>query len=74
MTDTLWNTKDVATHLNVKESTIRHWVFIDYIPHIKFRGAVRYRKEDILEWINRCSVKGPSRISRFSSDILKEKK
>ena len=48
MTSTLWNNKEVATFLNVKESTIRYWVHIGYIPHIKFRGAVRFRESDIV--------------------------
>ena len=47
MPGTLWNTKEVAAYLNVKESTIRHWVHIGYIPHIKFRGLVRNQQEAI---------------------------
>jgi hypothetical protein len=27
----------------VEESTIRYWVHLNYIPHIKFQNLVRYR-------------------------------
>lgn len=67
----LWDTKDVAMFLNVKESTIRHWVHIGYIPHIKFRGAVRFQEADIVSWLKEQTVstqtRSPNRISR---DIL----
>ena len=56
MTSNLWNTKEVAQYLNVKESTIRHWVHIGYIPHIKFRGLVRYQQDTIDEWLAKCTV------------------
>jgi len=49
----LWNTREVAAYLNVKEATIRHWVHIGYIPHIKFRGSVRYRQETIDTWLEK---------------------
>src|SRR3990172_12371739 len=64
----LWDTKDVSTFLNVKESTIRHWVHIGYIPHIKFRGAVRFQEADIVRWLEGNTVstrtRSPNRMSR----------
>ena len=48
----LMNNREVAEYLNVKEATIRHWVHIGYIPHIKFRGLVRFRRETIDAWTN----------------------
>ena len=55
MEDPLLNTKEVAAFLNVKESTIRDWVHIGYIPRIKFRGAVRFNKSEIIEWLKTCT-------------------
>lgn len=55
MEDALLNTKEVAAFINVKESTIRYWVHIGYIPHIKFRGAVRFNKIEITDWLLTCS-------------------
>ena len=74
MTSTLWNNKEVATFLNVKESTIRYWVHIGYIPHIKFRGAVRFRESDIVEWVNRCVATCQTAPSEFASRILRERR
>ena len=74
MTSTLWNNKEVATFLNVKESTIRYWVHIQYIPHIKFRGAVRFRESDIVEWENRCVATCQTAPSEFASRILRERR
>ena len=74
MTSTLWNNKEVATFLNVKESTIRYWVHIGYIPHIKFRGAVRFRKADIDAWLSRCAGSSQLNASAYASRILKNTK
>ena len=67
MNHSLWNTKEVAQYLNVKESTIRHWVHIGYIPHVKFRNLVRYQQGTIDEWLAKCSVgmrHAPGKIAR----------
>ena len=70
----LWDTKEVAAFLNVKESTIRNWVHIGYIPHIKFRGAVRFQKLAITTWIEGCAVSTYLPDARkVSSDILRSR-
>jgi excisionase family DNA binding protein len=74
MTTSLWNTKEVASHLNVKESTIRYWTHIGYIPHIKFRGAVRFRESDIVDWVNRCVTTCQAAPSEYASRILRERR
>jgi excisionase family DNA binding protein len=70
----LWTVREVAAHLNVKESTIRHWVHIGYIPHIKFRGAVRFRESDIAPWLDQCVAACRTTPSEFASRILREKR
>ena len=55
MEEALLTTKEIAVFLNVKESTIRYWVHIGYIPRIKFRGAVRFNKPEIIEWLKTCT-------------------
>ena len=74
MNSSLWNTNEVASYLNVKESTIRYWTHIGYIPHIKFRGAVRFRESDIAEWVNRCVPTCQTAPSEFASRILRERR
>lgn len=70
----LWNTREVSAFLNVKESTIRYWVHIGYIPRIKFRGAVRFRESDIVEWVNRCVATCQTAPSEFASRILRDRR
>lgn len=70
----LWNTGEVARFLNVKESTIRYWVHIGYVPHIKFRGAVRFREADIVEWLNQCAATPRTAPSEYVSRILRERR
>ena len=70
MPSTLWNTREVAAYLNVKESTIRHWVHIGYIPHIKFRGLVRYQQETIDEWLSKCTVGMRRTPGKIAQEIL----
>jgi excisionase family DNA binding protein len=54
----LWNTPELAAYLNVKETTIRYWVHIGYIPYIKFQSLVRFRKTDIDAWLDQRTALG----------------
>ena len=54
----LLDNKEVAAFLNVKESTIRYWTHIGYIPHIKFQSLVRFRKTDIDAWLDQRTALG----------------
>ena len=68
----LWDIREVAAFLNVKESTIRNWVHIGYIPHVKFRGAVRFQKAAIVKWVEECAVSSDSRdAGKLSRNILR---
>lgn len=46
----LWNVKEVAQFLNVKEATIRDWVYRREIPFRKVGSLVRFNPEDIERW------------------------
>jgi excisionase family DNA binding protein len=70
----LWTVKEVAAFLNLKESTIRFWVHIGYIPHIKFRGAVRFRESDIIAWLNQCVAASQTSPSEYASRILRQRR
>ena len=54
----LWNTPELAAYLNVKETTIRYWVHVKYIPYIKFQSLVRFRKTDIDAWLDQRTALG----------------
>ena len=44
--------KAIAELLNVKESTVRKWVATDLIPYIRLGKTIRFRKTEVLTWIN----------------------
>jgi excisionase family DNA binding protein len=65
--------KKIAEYLGVKESTIRYWVHIGYIPHIKFSGAVRFNLEAIDEWLIGRQKGGTFTRAREISDKIMRK-
>ena len=63
----LWNTPELAAYLNVKEGTIRYWVHVKYIPHIKFQSLVRFRKTDIDAWLDKRTALGRTAAGRMTT-------
>ena len=63
----LWNTPELAAYLNVKESTIRYWVHVKYIPYIKFQSLVRFRKTDIDAWLDQRTALGRTAAGRMTT-------
>jgi len=52
-------TKDeVAEMLGVKPSTIYQWTHEGFIPHVKINNLVRFRQNDIDEWIEDRATDG----------------
>ena len=49
---------DVADMLNVKLSTVYTWVLEGYLPAIKLGKLVRFKLDEVLEWIegNRVEI------------------
>jgi excisionase family DNA binding protein len=45
------STKELAKRLDVKESTIRSWVFKKEIPFLKINRLVRFRESAIQKWL-----------------------
>ncbi len=50
--------KEVAELIGVQLSTIYKWTHIDFIPHVKAGGALRFLESDILEWLDKRKSKG----------------
>ena len=46
-----WSTKELAKRLDVKESTVRSWVFKKQIPHVKIGRLVRFKESAIQKWL-----------------------
>jgi excisionase family DNA binding protein len=54
----LLNTYDISDLLGVKPSTVRKWVHLGFIPHVKLGRAVRFEKKAIEEWVSEQSREG----------------
>lgn len=55
---TLLTSTQIATHLNVKKSTIYNWTHTGYIPHIKVGRLVRFDKACVEKWLKNRTVRG----------------
>ncbi len=47
-----FSVKEVATLLNIKESTVREWIYQGMLPAKKFGRAVRIPRDVLEQWIN----------------------
>jgi excisionase family DNA binding protein len=46
--------KELSLYLNIKPSTLYTWARGAKIPNIKINGLVRFRQEEIDEWVESC--------------------
>lgn len=56
--DKLLNIDEISDLLGVKPSTVRKWVHLGFIPHVKLGRAVRFEKKTIEEWVSEQSREG----------------
>lgn len=49
---------EMSALLGVKLSTIYQWTHIGYIPHFKLGRFVRFKENDVLQWLESKSSKG----------------
>ena len=54
----LLNIHEISDLLGVKPSTVRKWVHLGFIPHVKLGRAVRFEKKAIEEWVSEQSREG----------------
>jgi len=47
----LLTVKDVAKLLSVAQSTVYSWVLSGDIPYYKLGKAIRFKEEDVLQWL-----------------------
>jgi excisionase family DNA binding protein len=53
----LFRIQDLSNYLNVSASTIYKWTAKNEILFIKIRGLLRFKKEDIDQWIEKFHYK-----------------
>ncbi len=69
----LLTVKEVATSLQIKQTTLYAWAAQGRIPCIKIHGLVRFRKEEIDLWVDsfreQSKAAGPPRTHPRAFDI-----
>ena len=50
----LWNVSDLSEYLGVKITTLYSWVELRSLPHLRLGRLVKFKKEDIDEWLENC--------------------
>lgn len=56
--ENLLNVLDISKLLGIKPSTVRKWVHLGFIPHVKLGRAVRFEKRTVENWISDQSHEG----------------
>lgn len=55
----LYTLKEVANILRVSSGTIRRWSESGKLPYLKIEGSIRYRRDDIVAFINSGAAATP---------------
>ena len=67
--------QEVSQLLQIKRSTLYAWAAQGRIPCFKIHGLVRFRREDIDQWLESCrtqsEVRGPQPVRRRAVDLSK---
>lgn len=74
----LMTAKQVGELIEVKPSTVYQWVHIGLIPYVKIGKSVRFKKDELLRWIDknhrkeRVSFKSVERAMKKHAPIQRE--
>ncbi len=49
----LMTAKQVSELIEVKPSTVYQWVHVGLIPYVKIGKCVRFKKDELLRWIDK---------------------
>lgn len=56
MMEHLWGVAECAEFLGISSSTLRKWQARHAIPFVKLAGSIRFRPEQIRQWVEENSV------------------
>jgi len=62
----LLSVPDLAEWINIKQSTIRKWVFYRKNPYVAVGRSIRFREEDVEAWLTERSVKSEGHVGQVS--------
>ena len=54
--NTHWDIRQLAVYLNVKPATLYAWAAQGKIPSLKLHGLLRFRQDEIDQWLESCRV------------------
>ena len=54
--NTYWDIRQLADYLNVKPATLYAWAAQGKIPSLKLHGLLRFRQDEIDQWLETCRV------------------
>jgi excisionase family DNA binding protein len=66
VTDRLLTADDVAEFLSVPVSWVREHTRTNTIPHLVLGRYVRYRRDDVLAWLDTLAAGGGPRFRRYT--------
>jgi len=56
--ETFLTVEEVAEWFKISPRTVRSWVHLDYIPHMKLGAMVRFSPSTLLEWAKKRETAG----------------
>ena len=56
MNNSLMTIKDIAEYLQVKDRTVYSWINKGIIPHYKIESLIRFKENEINEWLSSKEV------------------
>jgi len=56
---TYWDIRQLANYLNIKPATLYAWAAQGKIPSLKLHGLLRFRQDEIDEWLESCERTSP---------------
>ena len=59
----LMTIEEASVFLNLKVSKLRRYVFMRAIPYYKIGSLIRFKKDDLLQWVEEKIVKPVSQFS-----------
>ena len=74
----LMTAKQVSELIEVKPSTVYQWVHVGLIPYVKLGKCVRFKKDELLRWVDknyrreRVSFKSVERALQKQKPLQKE--
>lgn len=66
----LWTVKDIVQQLQLKPSTVYAWAAQGRIPALKIHGLLRFRPEEVAQWVESFRHSGPASISASSRHVV----